>query len=734
MATTDHTLLILNIAGTPSQALQRGQKNKVTAKAGQRYRVLTDETSPQDAKDLAASQQGQDLQLSYADGTQVVLENFYTACKAEQCAVELPGAQGTGSGGGYVITGDSPAGASLADGGRLVYAYGDSAVLATLTQGAEQARGFSQQQNTSTYVPPHDGVTLWTPLAVVGAGALLHSSEAAPVPTIIHGDVVAGPVVSGNGLIAKAYKADGGLLASAVVNADGTFTLNIGNDYRGPVLIQVSDTNAAPDYFDEATGAAKDLTCDLRALTVIPAAGTYTVSVNVLTELAARNLGLTGGDNGQASTGFASLSQTQITEANQQVAAAVGLSQDLVLGTAPVAIVTTSGANNTQANDYGRLLAALSGAEQGSSTNAVLDQLSATLQSSQTQSTAQVLEILLEGAAQVPGQNQLLATVSDITNQKSTVLTINAVSGDNRLSPSDMLAGVVVEGTATAGASVTVAWSDASGSAQTTVTHTLVADSQGHWSTSFTVAEMPALGATTLKASAGSVQATRSIYLDAPPAPTIALTETTGSGNLTKNGHVDVSGLLSGAGWDYSTDGGNTWTAGRGNSFTAKQDGALQVQARQNIGGHLAPVSNTLNFVLDTTAPSAPSFDLASDSGTSASDGITNVGTVNVSGQESGASWQYSTDGGASWNTGSGSSFTLAAGSYAAGGVQVRQTDAAGNTSSVGSNTAAITVDATAPAAPSFTLASGITNTGTVNISGLETGATWQYSTDRGAS
>ena len=919
MATAPNTTsLTLNISGTQSVALKRGEKTNVTAKAGQRYRVVK-EGEEAAAKDVAASQQGQDLLLAYADGTQVLLVSFYEACKAEQCAVDMPGAKGTGSSGGYVITGDSPAGASLSDGGKLVYAFGDTPSMAGLTQGATQARGFTQTDSLSTYIPTNDAAG-WIPvnmgLAALGPALLMQhqdkdkvpptlkissnvsslkrdetatitftfsemvagfdasdivavggvisalqvsstdpkvytatftptagsntaanitvatgtyidmagnaggagttpsisidtqvpsvaitsnvtslragqtasitfsfsedpgstfvwngtsgdvmvtggtlgtisgtglirtatftptadSTTAASIrvasgaytdpagnmggagttpsisintlPTIIKGSVVAGPVLAGNGLTAVAYKADGTALASGPVNDDGTFTLVVGSDYLGPVLVKVSDTNNSPDYFDEATGAPKDLTTDLRALTVIPAAGTYNVSVNVLTELAVRNLGLSGGDTGNSITTFANVSQTQIVQANQQVAAAVGLTQDLVLGAAPVAIITTTGAINDQTNDYGRLLAALSGAEVGSSTTALIDDLASKMLSTQAQATGQVLETLLEGAAKV----NLVAAISDITNQKSTAITIDAVSQDNRLSPAEMIAGVQVQGTAAAGAFVTIAWSDSSGTATATGTRTVTADSQGRWSTSFTSAEMPALGATTLKSSAGNAVATRSIYLDEPLAPTITLTQmTTSNGNLTSNGHVDVSGVLTGAGWDYSTDGGANWTAGSGSGFTATGDGAKQVLVRQNIGGHTSASSNRLDFLLDTTAPSALTLALTTDSGSDAADGISNVGTITVSGIEAGASWQYSTDGGTNWTAGtvpSGgttSTFTLAAGTYATGTVKVRQTDTAGNTSTVASSTSAITMDATAP---TVTISSSATSLG----------------------
>jgi hypothetical protein len=89
---------------------------------------------------------------------------------------------------------------------------------------------------------------------------------------------------------------------------------------------------------------------------------------------------------------------------------------------------------------------------------------------------------------------------------------------------------------------------------------------------------------------------------------------------------------------------------------------------------HIA-VAHSSGFLVDTTAPAAPGLALATDSG--AVDGITNVSTVNLTGLEAGATWQYKVDSGSLTN-GTGSSFTLTAGglhhSYS-----VHQTDLAGN-------------------------------------------------------
>src|SRR5207249_737331 len=122
------------------------------------------------------------------------------------------------------------------------------------------------------------------------------------------------------------------------------------------------------------------------------------------------------------------------------------------------------------------------------------------------------------------------------------------------------------------------------------------------------------------------------------------------------------------------------------------------------------------------------------------SDGVTNSGTVTVTGLESNATWEYSTNSGTTWTTGSGSTFTLSAGTYAANAVRVRQIDVAGNTGAA-AQLSAITVDQTAPSAPQSTptrpasgRSDGVTNSGTVTVTGLESNATWEYSTNGGTS
>ncbi|SEJ13066.1 beta strand repeat-containing protein, partial [Paraburkholderia diazotrophica] len=211
-------------------------------------------------------------------------------------------------------------------------------------------------------------------------------------------------------------------------------------------------------------------------------------------------------------------------------------------------------------------------------------------------------------------------------------------------------------------------------------------------------------------------------------APGIALTTDSGSSasdHITNTGTLNVTGLESGATVEYSTDGGHTWSA----SFSASE-GVNDVQVRQtDIAGNVSNATS-FSFTLDTSA-AAPGIALTTDSGSSASDHITNTGTLNVTGLESGATVQYSVDGGHTWS----GSFSASEG---LNDVQVRQTDVAGNVSNATSFSFTLDTSAAAPGVALATDSGGsasdhITNTGTLNVTGIESGAIVEYSTDNGA-
>ncbi|WP_230958740.1 beta strand repeat-containing protein, partial [Burkholderia stagnalis] len=211
-------------------------------------------------------------------------------------------------------------------------------------------------------------------------------------------------------------------------------------------------------------------------------------------------------------------------------------------------------------------------------------------------------------------------------------------------------------------------------------------------------------------------------------APGVALTTDSGSSasdRITNVGTLNLTGIETGATVEYSTDGGHTWNT----SFSAVE-GLNDVQVRQtDIAGNTSSATS-FGFTLDTSA-AAPGVALTTDSGSSASDRITNVGTLNLTGIETGATVEYSTDGGHTWNT----SFSAVEG---LNDVQVRQTDIAGNTSSATSFGFTLDTSAAAPGV-ALTTDSGssasdhVTNVGTLNLTGIETGATVQYSVDNGS-
>ena len=99
------------------------------------------------------------------------------------------------------------------------------------------------------------------------------------------------------------------------------------------------------------------------------------------------------------------------------------------------------------------------------------------------------------------------------------------------------------------------------------------------------------------------------------------------------------------------------------------------------------------SFTLDTGA-AAPGVALSNDTGSSSTDQITSDAALTLSGVESGATVEYSIDGGSSWSS---SAPTLAQLVQGSNTVEVRQTDVAGNVSAATSFTFTLDTQAAAP-------------------------------------
>jgi hypothetical protein len=151
---------------------------------------------------------------------------------------------------------------------------------------------------------------------------------------------------------------------------------------------------------------------------------------------------------------------------------------------------------------------------------------------------------------------------------------------------------------------------------------------------------------------------------------------------VTSNGKVELKGLDPSESWQYRTSSTGPWLTGVGSSFILGEDvyAAGSIQVRTILADN-QPSTEVFTYpsqiTVDTTPPVALTLSLAQDTGSSASDFITNNGVVNITGLEDGASWEYLI--GTRVVKGSGTSFTLPVGTYAKGLIKGRQYDVAGH-------------------------------------------------------
>jgi hypothetical protein len=148
----------------------------------------------------------------------------------------------------------------------------------------------------------------------------------------------------------------------------------------------------------------------------------------------------------------------------------------------------------------------------------------------------------------------------------------------------------------------------------------------------------------------------------------------TGADKTQVDAILDATGTQSSSGTTYNISVADDWMLGAAT------------------GVDIADTSN--NGINVVVSPNTPSISLANDTGSSNSDNITNDATMNVAGLGTGNTWEYSLDG-TNWLDGTDTSFVLDEGTYAADAVLVRQTDVAGNESTSGTNTHAMTIDTT---------------------------------------
>ncbi|MDK1683050.1 SwmB domain-containing protein [Acinetobacter terrestris] len=166
------------------------------------------------------------------------------------------------------------------------------------------------------------------------------------------------------------------------------------------------------------------------------------------------------------------------------------------------------------------------------------------------------------------------------------------------------------------------------------------------------------------------------------------ITQVAGDGTTTIDGNGVITVIGAYGTLTMSSDGNYNYAANLDANVVGQSD--VFTYTLSNNG---TTTTSTLTINIDDFVADTLSIELLDDTGTSDSDGITSNGLVLVTGSELGAVWEYSTDGGTTWSRGGGDRFTLNQGEYAAGDIQVRQTNFAGNVSVVTLSDKPITVD-----------------------------------------
>ncbi len=189
-----------------------------------------------------------------------------------------------------------------------------------------------------------------------------------------------------------------------------------------------------------------------------------------------------------------------------------------------------------------------------------------------------------------------------------------------------------------------------------------------------------------------------------PNAPTARLRTDSGSNGIdgiSNDGTIRLEGLEPGATWEYSLDNGSNWSTqgiSSDNTLNFTDNGTRRSLLVRQIdrAGNVSDPSGKLEFTVDTTPPHTPLLALANNSSGDEVLRITNNGNINVRDLDADSTWQYSTDGGATWSNGSGNSFTVSGDGDKQ--LRVRQTDAAGNTTT--SAVLTMKLDTTPPTKP----------------------------------
>ena len=318
-------------------------------------------------------------------------------------------------------------------------------------------------------------------LAVRGGGGDLAATAIAPNERVISVTLTAGPQTdSGAGTTMALYKADGTLLGNMTYDAtSGQYKYTDTSNYTGVLIVKMVDTDTALDYIDEATGEGKNFgqgTVLMSVAAIGTGSNAVALSINPLTTIAAMKLGISAQATDAVLALTTPLTALDVLNTNKAIAKAFNI---LDASGAPVDISTqavTTVIDGTgqlvnaaitgtdAASAYGRALAVISQAERasGQTTTQLVTQLVTALDTTQgaltsttdTATTTAVQTAIIKGIAAAQASGQVTQEQAAIVVKALAAAPIGMVvagTADNYLNASETTIDLVISGTFAAG-------------------------------------------------------------------------------------------------------------------------------------------------------------------------------------------------------------------------------------------------------------------------------------------
>ncbi|MDG0996930.1 MAG: cadherin-like domain-containing protein, partial [Gammaproteobacteria bacterium] len=423
-------LIITSADGSEREVIvNHADDNRLKLSAGETYRFLQRiDSTTLPLEQVIGSRIGHDLNLLFTEDESMALQDYFTLCTEGECVVEIALENTTDGELSYFSLAADSLGLELGDGSQLMLAHGDMHTLMELAQGQsalshaiQQAQGSQlglgdvlaeaevtseETAATASITSSFVGLTTLVGFGMITAEVLRNSNDSNDssdvTEVVVSGVLAAGPMIENTGLSIEVYGTDGTQLTTVLMNDDGTYEFTLSADYSGAVLLRTVDANGSlPDYIDETSKLPVDLTADLRSIIFISGdTSTYVANINPVTELLVRKLGMNGGDDGDSESTPAELSADQIVVANTEVANALGLTGTDLVSDTPKLKVDVAGVDQADVDDYGNILAAISGSESvnGETTDEILTDLAN--------------EISSDGALSTEAKTELVAGIS----------------------------------------------------------------------------------------------------------------------------------------------------------------------------------------------------------------------------------------------------------------------------------------------------------------------------------